>query len=168
MKTNINLSEIFDQQIKLDQHIHSNHHLSYADVFDELKLALAVELGELANEVRCFKFWSFKQPSAKDVILEEYVDGIHFITSLAVAKNVKNYDQWLINVDSKQIDKKEITILFNQLFGHVNRLKNKLNIVKWYKNYIKLGYALGFNFDEIKAAYTKKNQINHQRQNNNY
>ena len=168
MKININLSEIFYQQIKLDQHIHYNHHLSYADVFDELKLALAVELGELANEVRCFKFWSFKQPSAKNIILEEYVDGIHFITSLAIAKNVKNYDQWRINVDSKQNTKKEITILFNQLFGHVNKLNNKLNIVKWYRDYIKLGYALGFSFDEIKTAYTKKNQINHQRQNNNY
>ena len=56
MKTNINLSEIFDQQIELDKHIHSNHHLSYDDIFEELKLALAVELGELANEVRCFKF----------------------------------------------------------------------------------------------------------------
>lgn len=168
MKTNINLSEIFDQQTKLDQHIHSNHRLSYANIFEELKLALAVELGELANEVRCFKFWSFKQPSEKEVILEEYVDGIHFITSLAIAKNVKNYNQWSINVNSKQHTKKEITVLFNQLFGRVNKLNNKLSIVKWYKDYIKLGYALGFSFDEIKTAYTKKNEINHQRQNNNY
>ena len=168
MKASINLSEIFDQQTELDQHIHTNHHLSYADIFEELKLALAVELGELANEVKCFKFWSFKQASEKEVILEEYVDGIHFITSLAIAKNVKNYDQWSINVDSKQYTKKEITILFNRLFGHVNKLNNKLSIVKWYKDYIKLGYALGFSFDEIKAAYNKKNQINHQRQNNNY
>ena len=168
MKTNINLSEIFDQQIELDKHIHSNHHLSYDDIFEELKLALAVELGELANEVRCFKFWSFKQPSEKEVILEEYVDGIHFITSLAIAKNIKNYNQWSINVGSEQYTKKEITILFNELFVHVNKLNNKHNIVKWYKDYIELGYALGFSFDEIKSAYTKKNEINHQRQNNNY
>jgi dimeric dUTPase (all-alpha-NTP-PPase superfamily) len=31
-----------------------------------------------------------------------------------------------------------------------------------------LGYGLGFNIDEIKTAYFKKNKINHQRQENNY
>ena len=72
MQIKIDLSEIFDQQIKLDKHIQSNHNLRYEDIFEELKLALAVEMGELANEVRCFKFWSFKLPSEKSVILEEY------------------------------------------------------------------------------------------------
>jgi dimeric dUTPase (all-alpha-NTP-PPase superfamily) len=56
MQIKIDLSEIFDQQVKLDKHIQSNHNLRYEDVLEELKLALAVEMGELANEVRCFKF----------------------------------------------------------------------------------------------------------------
>ena len=119
MQVRIDLSEIFDQQIKLDKHIQSNHNLKYEDILEELKLALAVEMGELANEVRCFKFWSFKLPSEKSVILEEYVDGIHFITSLAIATGVKDYQCWEINIENKQYSKHEITILFNDLFKSI-------------------------------------------------
>ena len=168
MKITIDLTDIFKQQIELDKHIHSNHNLHYDDVLDELKLALAVELSELANEVRCFKFWSNKKPSEKNIILEEYVDGIHFITSLAIAKNVKCFDELTINFNQKQYSKKEITIFFNELFESTNKLNTKLRIISWYKKYLQLGYILCFNFDEIKAAYNRKNEINHQRQNNNY
>jgi dimeric dUTPase (all-alpha-NTP-PPase superfamily) len=68
-------------------------------------------MGELANEVRCFKFWSYKLPSEEKVILEEYVDGIHFITSLAIANEVKDYHSWEIEIENKQYSKHEITIL---------------------------------------------------------
>ena len=71
MQIKIDLSEIFDQQVKLDKHIQSNHNLRYEDILEELKLALAVEMGELANEVRCFKFWSFKLPSEKKQAYEK-------------------------------------------------------------------------------------------------
>ena len=47
-------------------------------------LALLVEIGELANETRSFKFWSVKPASEKKIILEEFVDGIHFILSLGI------------------------------------------------------------------------------------
>lgn len=168
MKTTIDLTNIFKQQIELDKHIHSNHNINYKDVHDKLKLALAVELGELANEIRCFKFWSYKKPSERSVILEEYVDGIHFITSLAIAKNVKHFNNWKILFNQKQYSKKEISILFNKLFSKINLLNCKLCIINWYKNYIKLGFALGFSFDEIKNRYEQKNIINHKRQDNKY
>ncbi len=45
-------------------------------------LALTIELAELANETRCFKYWSSKGPSEREVILEEFVDSIHFLLSL--------------------------------------------------------------------------------------
>ena len=47
-------------------------------------LALLVEIGELANETRCFKYWSNKPASEREVILEEYVDGLHFILSIGI------------------------------------------------------------------------------------
>ena len=168
MKIKIDLSEIFEQQVKLDKHIQSNHNLKYSDILEELKLALAVEMGELANEVRCFKFWSYKLPSEKSVILEEYVDGIHFITSLAIANEVKDYHSWEIEIENKQYSKYEITVLFNNLFKSTSDLNDQKSIVSWYKQYIKLGYALGFEFNDIKQAYQKKNLINHQRQDNKY
>lgn len=168
MKTIIDLTNIFKQQIELDKHIHLNHNLNYNGIHDELKLSLAVELGELANEVRCFKFWSYKKPSERNIILEEYVDGIHFVTSLAIAKNIKHFNNWKISFNQKQYSKKEISILFNKLFSKINLLNNKLFIKKWYKNYIRLGFVLGFSFDEIKNGYEQKNIINHKRQDDKY
>jgi dimeric dUTPase (all-alpha-NTP-PPase superfamily) len=52
----INVNDILELQAKLDTTIQNKHHVNYQSVYDELKLALLVELGELANEVRSFKF----------------------------------------------------------------------------------------------------------------
>ncbi len=77
-------NQLLNMQNELDRHIESEHGLQNADLVDKKILALLVELGELANETRCFKFWSKKAPSEQEVILEEYVDGIHFILSLGI------------------------------------------------------------------------------------
>jgi dimeric dUTPase (all-alpha-NTP-PPase superfamily) len=52
----INVNDILKLQSKLDATIHNKHHVNYKSVYEELKLALLVELGELANEVKSFKF----------------------------------------------------------------------------------------------------------------
>lgn len=78
------LSKLFQMQKALDQHIEEKHMLQNEDLFDRKVLALLVEIGELANETRCFKFWSVKPSSSKEVVLEEFVDGIHFILSLGI------------------------------------------------------------------------------------
>lgn len=70
--------KLFDMQKELDTYIETNHNVKQAELLDKKILALLVEVGELANETRCFKFWSKKKPSERDVIIEEYVDGIHF------------------------------------------------------------------------------------------
>ncbi len=80
----MNWTTLFDRQRELDERIEEEHQLS-GNQFDERLLALLVELGELANETRSFKFWSTKGPSPQDVILEEYVDGIHFLLSIGLA-----------------------------------------------------------------------------------
>ena len=63
------LEVIFKEQRILDAHIHKNHNITYAKVMNERIVALATELAELANEVRCFKFWSYKKASPDSVIL---------------------------------------------------------------------------------------------------
>ena len=45
-----------------------------------------MEIAELANETRCFKFWSNKGPSAKNTILEEYADCLHFLLTIGLDK----------------------------------------------------------------------------------
>ncbi len=44
----------------------------------------------MANETRCFKYWSRKSSSERNVILEEYVDGLHFVLTIGLALNYTN------------------------------------------------------------------------------
>lgn len=57
----MNLNKLFEIQAKLDKHIVEEKGLEGQDLLDKKILALQVELGELANEWRGFKFWSENQ-----------------------------------------------------------------------------------------------------------
>lgn len=166
MKVILNLSEIFNEQKKLDQHIHNHHNVNYDLVDEELHLALAVEVSEFANEVRCFKFWSFKPMSEKSIVLEEFVDGIHFITALSLAYGVEP-ENFVVEY-SLNLNKHDITKLFNDLYSNIGQIKDKNSIKTWYTKYLSLGMSLGFSFEEILNAYMSKNRINHTRQDTNY
>ena len=55
-------SEFMNKYISVDKELHKKNCLE-----------LIVELGELANETRCFKYWSVKEAN-RDMVLEEYAD----------------------------------------------------------------------------------------------
>lgn len=166
MKVTLDLSNIFNAQKELDKYIYVKHNVTYKKVDEELHLALAVELSEFANEVRCFKFWSIKPMSDKAIVLEEFVDGIHFITSLSISYKV---DPINFEIDYQlNLSKHDLTILLNNLFNKVGKIKDKVSIKNWYCDYLSLGMSLGFSFKDIFDAYMLKNKINHQRQDNNY
>ncbi|MBB5148268.1 MULTISPECIES: dUTP diphosphatase [Ureibacillus] len=156
--------ELFNMQAQLDSFIQKNQQIN-RDVFLEKGLALTIELAELANETRCFKYWSTKGPSEREVILEEFVDSIHFLLSLG---NEKGYrlDAW------PEIKKKEnLTTWFLQTqdvilsFIHNPTEDNYLQVWKYYGV---LAYNLGFTLDDIIQAYIAKNEKNYERQRNGY
>ncbi|WP_298842689.1 dUTP diphosphatase [Clostridium sp.] len=161
----MNLNKLFEMQNTLDHRIETEHHLEGVQLFNKKILSLQVELGELANETRCFKFWSTKESSSKDVILEEYVDCLHFILSLGLEKsfqtitlNVKNTTREL----SEQFLNLYITIAN---FATLSSLDNYSII---FHNFLNLGLNLGFSEEDIENGYFYKNKINHERQDNGY
>src|SRR6185312_3767022 len=94
----MNLIKLFETQSKLDARIVEEKSLQGRDMLPEKILALLVELGELANEWRGFKFWSNKQSPAirpsnpiehGNPMLEEYVDCLHFILSIGLELHPK-------------------------------------------------------------------------------
>ncbi|MBP1968851.1 dimeric dUTPase (all-alpha-NTP-PPase superfamily) [Virgibacillus natechei] len=156
---------LFSMQAQLDKYIETKHDLLEKDVFQEKYLALLVELGELANETRTFKFWSNKPRNEKSVILEEYVDGVHFILSLGIDKGFR--------YDSRQL--KEITHSeteqFNRVFEACVTFKQKptqATYINLFEAYLQLGALLGFTEADIQSAYLKKNEVNYDRQNQGY
>jgi len=162
----VNLKEIFELQIALDKHIHQEHNVNYQIIQPELKLALFTELAECANEVRCFKFWSLKKPSDRNVILEEYVDAIHFITAICISYNTST----TFDLEDQKVfeTKRETTNGFNEVFASVSNIRDANSAHQWYLNYLHFGLKLGFTIDDIIQAYKAKCAINHQRQDNKY
>lgn len=78
-------NELLYKQKQLDDYIISNMDvpMGFNQRLTNTILAAMVELSEMANEIKCFKHWSKKPSSERNVILEEYVDVLHFFLSIA-------------------------------------------------------------------------------------
>ncbi|WP_071460332.1 dUTP diphosphatase [Bacillus massilinigeriensis] len=165
----MNYEKLFGMQRELDHHIEQKHALKEEDLFERKILALLVELGELANETRCFKFWSLKPSSEKAVILEEFVDGIHFMLSLGIELG---YDGKIRNA-AKRKEKADISVtaMFIRLYESILSFNNeKTEDTYWgmLDEYLELAEALGFTEEEMEKAYFEKNEVNYERQRKGY
>jgi dimeric dUTPase (all-alpha-NTP-PPase superfamily) len=161
----MNLQKLFTMQQQLDAFIEETQQIT-KDVFREKGLALLVELGELANETRCFKFWSTKGPSERSVILEEFVDSIHFLLSLGIMKGFDDLEEWPIA--NREGD---LTDLFIQTEGAVLNFILKSERAQYeeaWMCYGALATALDFTAEDIVRAYVSKNEKNYERQRNGY
>ncbi|WP_138415404.1 dUTP diphosphatase [Aquibacillus sediminis] len=161
----MNWDQLFTMQEKLDTYIETNHNLQASDLVNKKILALLVEVGELANETRCFKFWSHKDASERQVILEEYVDGLHFILSLGLESNFR-YDAGPIPSSTE-----DVTTLFNHVFEQIIAFKQTISKETYHQMftaYLALGNSLGFDETSVKQAYYEKNKVNHERQDKGY
>lgn len=163
------LEEIINLQAKLDAKIAStrkldttaNQHMLAAKF-----LALIVEIGEFANEQRCFKYWSSKPASSKEVLIEEYIDGFHFIISIS-----NNLDLDIVNLKIIESEYQDLNLAFLDLFALTLKLlqeKDLVTINQWFNSYYSIGRMCGFNRDDIFNSYLAKNKINHLRQEQNY
>lgn len=177
----MNLAKLFEMQKVLRDRINYNE----PDRFNKLVLALLVELGECANEWRGFKFWSqdqeprtkvivFGNGEMKNPLLEEYVDGKHFLLELGIelgvgAEAIEGY----IGNHKKKIGSLEYH--FGYLYNRISELMDsgsdedrQYKLVQIFNAYIGLGYRLGFTWEQIESAYFEKNKINHDRQDSGY
>jgi dimeric dUTPase (all-alpha-NTP-PPase superfamily) len=161
------LQKLFKMQQALDHHIEVKHELQNEDLFNRKVLALLVELGELANETRCFKFWSIKPSSEKSVVLEEFVDGIHFILSLGIECGFQEL-QYTITNEPSELNVSEQFLLIYEKVNEFKNTKDPDRFKALIETYLVLGELLGITYEEMEKAYFKKNEVNYQRQQNNY
>lgn len=159
------LHNLFEMQKELDLFIQANREVN-EDVFRKKGLALLVELAELANETRCFKFWSTKGMSERSVILEEYVDSIHFLLSLGIEKGLDVLEMW-----PEAVAEGDLTELFLGTFQAVQQflaepsMANYKDVWSWYGA---IALAMEYGYDEVLDAYIQKNQTNYDRQHKGY
>lgn len=157
--------ELFQLQDILQQRILNEHQVSQEETMSRRILALLVELGELANETRCFKYWSLKGPSEKRVILEEYVDGIHFL--LCIGIDIHHTPD---EIEGKGTQK-DLSELFMDVYCKTAQYREHTCVdtyMSLFSTYIWLGECLQFRSEEICSSYFEKNKENHHRQDQKY
>jgi len=162
---NIELETLFVAQEKLDQEIANNHQITYANTRSRRSLSLLVEIGELANATRCFKYWSNKSSESQERILDEYADGLHFFLSLGIdiKTNKKSYHF------TKHADTLTDQILL--VYARINHFIKKMDdnsFQKAFQAFLNLLPLLGYRWKSAAQAYYKKLDENHTRQVNNY
>lgn len=163
----MNLEDLYIVQKSLNDRIVEEHGLDPNSLKREKLLALMVELGELANETRCFKYWSSKGPSPQEVILEEYVDCLHFILTIGIDNGFTD-----VSAEANQEElNTPLTSQFTNLFLTVSELLTVTSRDSYHnllQDFFTLGLSLGFTSADVKNAYHEKNQKNHRRQDEHY
>ena len=162
---NIELKELFEAQKKLDQRIAQEHHVSYSSTRIRRIMALIVEIGELANATRCFKYWSNKGSEDKEIVLDEYADGLHFFLSLGIDINTSKMTYHL----TKHLG--DLTEQFHLIYHNIDvfyKKQDEKSYIKAFQSFFNLLPLLGYRWKSLEKAYYKKLQVNYDRQNNNY
>ncbi len=161
----LDLTPLFAVQKELDLEIAKNHGIDYPSTFRRRLLALLVEIGEFANETRCFKYWSNKGPSGKEAILDEYADGLHFLLSLGIPLGVESY----VHVFKKDQDGlvEQILLAYHHALALLEDYGPK-NYARAFGSYLNLLPLLGYQPEEAVEAYKKKLEVNHKRQESGY
>jgi dimeric dUTPase (all-alpha-NTP-PPase superfamily) len=178
----MNLKYLFELQGGLMANIKKQHKLEEIS-FDKTVLALLVEVGECANEQRSWKYWSkdlnprtvkLKQTPQRlenglaqlqewsNPLLEEYVDGLHFVIQLGILIGYEELD--LIGIAPKEDN---IELMFKEVYRRtilLDAYRDKLRYSLLFDTYLTLGMMLGFTESEVEHAYIQKNRTNHHRQ----
>lgn len=178
--TDQQLEELIKDQKELDDKIRKNNGISETESLVSRKyIALKTELYELVNQIESFKYW--KKHKGKDNILEEGVDVLHFILSLAIETGIdlKHEDQVSVkeffeNTKSeleehgKDFIINESTIIMDTLLTEIPTEKQNIVLYPVLIILLQVLQICGYTIDDIYNCYMKKNEINHERQENNY
>ncbi|ASZ09013.1 dUTP diphosphatase [Mesoplasma chauliocola] len=155
------------QQEFLDNKIMEKHNLTLDhEIFRKKIIAFWVELGEYANEEKSFKYWKQGAPAAREIQLEEYIDGLHFVISLG---NQINYDFEKFNF--KDLDFENNIDCYFELISNFTILVNQPNtdsFAKMFNSFLQIAKVQKYSEEELIKTYKAKHEKNQQRQVDNY
>jgi dimeric dUTPase (all-alpha-NTP-PPase superfamily) len=178
----MNLTKLFEMQRQLDEHIEKEHPRKPGeDRLAKKILALQVELGELCNCWRGFKYWSHDQYARTfrvinnkeyNPLLEEYVDCLHFILSIGLELGITEIHNLSSDKGSDLLfmfmEVNESSIILIQYAIDGNDAYSSIAYIDMFEKFLGLGEMLGFTWEQIEKAYIEKNKVNHQRQQEGY
>ncbi|RHZ37184.1 dUTP diphosphatase [endosymbiont GvMRE of Glomus versiforme] len=164
-----------EEQKKLDTFIHQQNKLEMKDTFFLRKIALFVEIGEAANELKTFKYWKKDKKVDLKKVQVELIDCLHFFLSLTNSAKV-NFVGYRFQ---KFLSKKEFALnnLLLNLFERTKKLnlprprkikgkinKTEKNYQDWLRTFEKLCWQAKLDEKKLLDVYKQKNKINQKRQ----
>ena len=129
------------------------------------RLELLVELGELANETRCFKYWSIKQTGEKEKVLEEYIDCLFMILFFCNITDVSLDEKF---PDSQKGDIIETFLILYKCSANFDMVPNKEDVKMFLVELDYLAKLLGFTIEDLESVTQKKKKIIEDRFNMEY
>lgn len=156
-------NEIYLNNKRLDN-IFIEKYGDFNTLFNKNCIGLLVELGELVNETKVFKYWSIKKPN-KDLVLEEFAD---VITSILVFYNMLNLK---IEEPKNHLKTNDILELFNYLFSQTSKLMNNFSadlVIDIFNNLFYAKELLDIKEDELIKSISKKHKVIEERLNSEY
>ncbi|CAM9105226.1 dUTP diphosphatase [Mycoplasma marinum] len=160
----MNFTKILNMQSELDRNIEKAHNVTGEDLTNRKIVALIVEIGEFANEIRPFKYWKKTININEDLVKEEFVDGIHFFLSLTLNIGNSPIVEPIIISDDQNI---QLATLFEET-SKLNSNFEKEQLAKAFGIYMGMAKLVGLKEDEIEKFYIEKNRVNYERILNGY
>lgn len=164
----MDLIKIYQHQKELDEEILKRKGIKEYPS-QKIEIAYRVELGELAQEWKGFKYWKDNRGTVdRGKLIDELADCIAFSTSYE-AKN-DEISSYVIEFSQKELENFEKNKLKYEGTNDKLILKCLEDCFAWIsvQCVIELGVALGFTLDEIEEAYHKKRKVNWERLNSGY
>ena len=153
----IELDELFLAQEQLDLTIAKNHGITYKTTRHRRLMACLVEIGELANATRCFKYWSNKGPESDEIVLDEYADGLHFFLSLGVDIGTKKRTY---NLTKHEADMTDQFLLIYHRLDEFRKRQDDASYIRAFQAFLNLLPLLGYKWKDLREAYYKKLGVN--------
>lgn len=161
----LELSEIYKETKYLDELFDIQNNIREEEIIKKNILELLVEIGELANETRCFKHWSTKGPSEKEIILDEYIDCLFMILYFSNITGVTLEEDFPKAIELDMVD------AFIQLYQHTCLLQEGLTkdkIKRLLVDIMYLGKLLEFSIEDLEMGTQHKSKIIQERFRENY
>ncbi|RHZ37007.1 dUTP diphosphatase [endosymbiont GvMRE of Glomus versiforme] len=164
-----------EKQKNLDIFIHQQNELETKDTFFLRKISLFVEIGEVANELKTFKYWKKDKKVDLKKVQIELIDCLHFFLSLSNSAKV-DFTSYRFQ---KFLSKKEFALnnLLLNLFERTKKLnlprprkikgkisKTEKNYQDWLRIFEKLCWQANLDEKKLLDVYKQKNEINQKRQ----
>ena len=155
----MNIKKMLEAQEELDKAMFDYSGLKEYPI-EQIKTAYRVELGEVLQEAKMFKYWKKNKGVISPIkILEELADCLHF--ALSLENKVENYSYLseFTDEDFKEYERYSLYEIIDTCFTLYSTVL---------ADTICLGLKLGYSLDDLEKAYYDKNKINWERINNNY